>query len=718
DICKLAKKAYDCQQVIKIFVRGNQLLDKSNFEDEPDHPEADPTISLSFLLEEGLLKDRYTFPDVHKRILAVTLAQSLLQLYQGPWIQRDWASKHLFFMYETDKVYNIHQPYLSCFLSSEAGYQSDIRDPKHNYPLILSFGRLLMEMEKGESINITKEINKRPSLYKTLKSHFDEWKKEQLTLHYADAVNGCLKFPQWMREHTLNHPGDSQEAACRKVILEKILYPLELEVRNFPETAFGTRDLDLKKKASLPSADAHAQPVHQSLSQNSSAMGQVLLKETCRITTTSLGRSRTNDSKTSSLSAQGNRARPSSGLSKPSSSLGRHPNTRDARTATTSRPRAAVYPTSGRNSLPSTRLLCAQPDTTSRPPRSPSRGPSRNRLTKPVRHCHPRPSSGKQFAKTFLASLDNFRKDYIHRVKGGPRVKIAVLDTGLNDSDANIRLLKRKIRENSRKGENRGYKDPIREKKNFTQGSDHDDDGHGTHVVGLLLTVAPEADVYVGKISSEKTVTIQDQKISAVTLLSVQALRWALNEVEADIISMSFGLDDDSDWDDEMQKAVTDAYAMKKAVFAAASNYGGNKERTYPAKAETVFCIHATDGNGNESEVDPTPLRNCDNFSTLGVAVPCGFSGDEEVFKTGTSYSTPIAAGIAANIMDLADWLQSEEELTLAQRNKLRSYEGMKGVFRLMAPQQRQDYDYVAPWNLWNGKADERTIWGKIKERL
>lgn len=180
---------------------------------------------------------------------------------------------------------------------------------------------------------------------------------------------------------------------------------------------------------------------------------------------------------------------------------------------------------------------------------------------------------------------------------------------------------------------------------------------------------------------------------------------------------MSFGFDDDKDWNEEMQEAIDNACSAKKVLFAAASNYGANRRRTYPAKANSVFCIHATDGNGNPSDQDPTPLENEDNFSTLGVSVPCGFDGDKEIFKTGSSYATPIAAGIAASMMDLGDWLYSRGKLSMGQRKKLRAYEGMRQVFRKMAKSHR-DYDYVAPWNLWDENIEDETVWGIIRANL
>jgi len=78
------------------------------------------------------------------------------------------------------------------------------------------------------------------------------------------------------------------------------------------------------------------------------------------------------------------------------------------------------------------------------------------------------------------------------------RVRIAVLDTGFR-VDEQDRFLKQRI-------------ERVTMKKNFvdTGGSDLDEDctdtdGHGTHVVRLLLRFARRADIVVAKISRCKT---------------------------------------------------------------------------------------------------------------------------------------------------------------------------------------------------------------------
>lgn len=72
-----------------------------------------------------------------------------------------------------------------------------------------------------------------------------------------------------------------------------------------------------------------------------------------------------------------------------------------------------------------------------------------------------------------------------------PRVKVAILDTGLDRSIASIQA----------------YSERIVEVKSWLPPGDDpasngtDESGHGTHVTGLLLTMAPDCDVYIAQIA-------------------------------------------------------------------------------------------------------------------------------------------------------------------------------------------------------------------------
>lgn len=179
-------------------------------------------------------------------------------------------------------------------------------------------------------------------------------------------------------------------------------------------------------------------------------------------------------------------------------------------------------------------------------------------------------------------------------------------------------------------------------------------------------------------------------------LITKQAIDWAVNTCDAHIISMSFGFEEENDLIDT---AVDSAISAGKLVFAAASNNGGISGRARPARHEGVMCIHASDGKGNKGGMNPTPKINSDNFSTLGVAVPSRWKG-QSVFKTGTSFATPIAAGFAADILEFAR--RRCNNLTSRKRKLLHQKRGMQAIFRKMA-ENRDGYDFIYPARLWRG---------------
>jgi hypothetical protein len=105
-------------------------------------------------------------------------------------------------------------------------------------------------------------------------------------------------------------------------------------------------------------------------------------------------------------------------------------------------------------------------------------------------------------------------EDLIDRIDYSPkfesaRVKVAILDTGIDLEDSFIR----------------GAKDRIRDCKNWADDREdlddrhqvHDASGHGTHVAALLLKTAPEADVYIGRIADQNGCMISPEKISEVS---------------------------------------------------------------------------------------------------------------------------------------------------------------------------------------------------------
>ncbi|KAH6616958.1 peptidase S8/S53 domain-containing protein [Chaetomium tenue] len=155
-----------------------------------------------------------------------------------------------------------------------------------------------------------------------------------------------------------------------------------------------------------------------------------------------------------------------------------------------------------------------------------------------------------------------------------PRIKVAVLDTGLDVGHPSIQANVEQIKD-------------VKSWLPANSAAGSDPCGHGTHVIGLLLDVAPDCDVYVAQIADNKNPLSLHQIAKAVD--------HAVTVWQVDIISMSFGvLDEREDGCVELRAALLRAHAAKVLMFAAASNTGGvDPAPAFPARLSNVFCIYS-----------------------------------------------------------------------------------------------------------------------------
>jgi hypothetical protein len=139
-----------------------------------------------------------------------------------------------------------------------------------------------------------------------------------------------------------------------------------------------------------------------------------------------------------------------------------------------------------------------------------------------------------------------------------------------------------------------------------------------------------------------------------------------------------------------------------RIVFAAAGNRGGNTSLGWPASMQGVIAIHATDGLGGAAPFNPTSTPN--SFATLGRDIKSSWwvkegrkPTDKPVYLSGTSFATPIAAAIAADVLEYARWKLRPNS---RQNGLLHSPRYMREIFAKMM-QPRFGYNYVQPWLLW-----------------
>ncbi|KAK4167718.1 hypothetical protein QBC43DRAFT_203038 [Cladorrhinum sp. PSN259] len=272
--------------------------------------------------------------------------------------------------------------------------------------------------------------------------------------------------------------------------------------------------------------------------------------------------------------------------------------------------------------------------------------------------------------------MKSFQKMCIRaNIKSSSVLKVAILDTGADS-------LHPRFKESDR----------IKDYKSFINDGDagKDASGHGTHVAGILLSLAPNVDLYIAQVTDSRLRRNRNEIF--------KALEYARKEWKIDMISMSFGYRNPGA-SDQIKKEIERCLNDGIIVFASASNDGGNGSRTYPAKYDRVLCVHSATGQGERSGFNPTPESGESNYAVLGECINSSWplqhplSGDRNSrVMSGTSFATPVAVAIAAFMVGYIEKKLSNYGWNVDPR----SPEGMQKIFRLMAVQ-RDNYDWISP---------------------
>jgi thermitase len=234
--------------------------------------------------------------------------------------------------------------------------------------------------------------------------------------------------------------------------------------------------------------------------------------------------------------------------------------------------------------------------------------------------------------------------------------KVAVLDTGTQyshpDLKSNVWHNPKETAGNGRDDDRNGYVDDYYGVDLVSgSGSGDDDDGHGTHVAGVIGGRGNNATgisglCWTGSIVPVKFMNARGKGSSSA---SVEALDYAIAS-GAKVVNGSFG---SSSASTALKDAVT--YAQDKGVLLvfAAGNDGKNNDKTpvYPASLTNgnIITVGAVTATGS--------LASFSNYGAKGVDL--GAPGDEILstylgsrYKTlsGTSMAAPIVAAAAAMI--------------------------------------------------------------------
>ncbi len=180
-----------------------------------------------------------------------------------------------------------------------------------------------------------------------------------------------------------------------------------------------------------------------------------------------------------------------------------------------------------------------------------------------------------------------------------------------------------------------------------------------------------------------------------------------------DIIVLSFGFERE---DEAIRLVVQDASNKGKIILAAASNSGSiipDKRVSYPARIQGLtLSIRSATGHGERSHASPKPSNGDDNFMVLGEGIKAAWplhlnEGSPTRYVSGTSFATPVAAGIASLVLEFSIQ-QGKHGPNIAKESAgtLWSYRGIQKIFQNMSAVDDQiangDCRMICPWKLFD----------------
>ncbi|GAO19176.1 hypothetical protein UVI_02014640 [Ustilaginoidea virens] len=302
----------------------------------------------------------------------------------------------------------------------------------------------------------------------------------------------------------------------------------------------------------------------------------------------------------------------------------------------------------------------------------------------------------------------------------GP-VKIAILDTGIDLDHEDFQRPARRRSKIGKAAVRRLPEQPQRERikawKNFVGKPGEEADvtdtiGHGTHIAGIVLAIAPRAELYVAKVSSGEDQSrakknADDSGESPRRTSGRPVQEWAIDQ-GVDIINLSLGFPHESSY--ELTKTLEEANYKDIIVLAAAANHGNREAISWPARDRDLsLCVTSGDEYNNLSRFAPGASKDLPVFITHGEHVssqwPTNLGGGFRSMS-GTSVSTPIAAGMTAMILAFLNTTSAwspEQKRQWLDRSTERRLRGTRGMGRLLAHicRDRSGLKVLSPKLLW-----------------
>ncbi|KAK2820010.1 hypothetical protein FQN49_007809 [Arthroderma sp. PD_2] len=639
-------------------------------------------------LQESGQRNLFNYPE--RRALAAKLALNLLIFCAWRHTARSWDCKDVYFL-NSQAGYNRCSPYISCLINHDSTSAFKAADDE-GAPIqcFTEFAKLLLEIEYGPlpdgDFSASNDYG-----WKIIRDFHNDrvkWQDWSRT-EYLEAVDICLRFDSKLRDARNTRHGKLEiiQETCRNLIRTKIVRNIVADLPSFKKPPLKRSRHALDDDVDDDDAShSHLPIVKQSLPKKRVRRAHLDLDDQRlqHVTEKNLPLSMAAEEPGSSTYGQG-KSGATTLMPQPSYSLpsraARHLDNGGYMTTLSSR-----YPSESRGA---NNAVCSQ---------EVSNKNTGSLLSSQSSHQSSRIANS---ALEWFKKLDTCVQKRIGELRriNDRAVKVAVIDTGIDKDHPRIQ---QHLKCNNSE---------IRGCKNWVTSSDDvsDDTGHGTAVCDVLLRIS-RVHLFVGKVSSSAKF---DEATPARVAKAINHAA-SINGWNIDIIVLSLGFERE---DPAIRKAVLDAFYNDKIILAAASNSGSailDPIVHFPARVHgQVLSIRSATGYGRRSHASPAPTSNDDNFMVIGeeleVAWPAALNGGSTTrYVSGCSFATPVAAGIAALVLEYSiqkfgkKFNVHEESV----RNVLWTYRGIRKIFLHMSTSNGElpndPSKMICPWKLFH----------------
>lgn len=446
-------------------------------------------------------KGKHFMSPADQKRLTVILARSLLYLYGSPWIQHSFSLEKLFLCARDFASLCSQYPYLQCSIPvlCDSGDEFDFKEDIWEHQHVVAFGLRLLEIESGCMITPEEEDRDpefdRVAPYFTLERVLRTLRRDgRVEDAYLKVAQSCLDFDDKLS--SVQQPHLSPDKNYRLAIYKFIVNPLlEQLIQRFSEhsldlleTSNDIQDAPIRGASPLPRV-AGKQNYNQGCNGDGCATQSLQNSGRC------------SENHASHHAVHLQEIHIADIVEKVSNQMTMAPCI-PAPTGPTVKPRVRATPTLAALVSHDSGVI---------------------RLFDENAEMNGESHRWAQHSEKFFSLFDSFRRKHMKPVSKRNRVKIAILDTGIDEDQLGIDITRQAIKEERQETTPGVKSDPIKALRSFVGPSVLDTCGHGTHIVEILMQLAPEVDFYIAKISDGLEVETVDQ-IAEVSLLFLFSL--------------------------------------------------------------------------------------------------------------------------------------------------------------------------------------------------